>query len=695
MLARAPINYTIASFFYLAVFVANRFVFASPLIGVILLGLFFALFGRQLGAWCVRNLSVWWQTAIGSVLLLSALMVAGTTLYYVAFLPEELWVVLVLLTPVAVWLLHPHYPASLSEFWKSRPHAVARPLLLSVAAGIAFLVGLFLLVGNVEILDAVRSPWERVPLVVFWLFGLLALILSTLCFYGRSRALTFPLVVTSLFLVLAVAILVYPLGFGFDSFLHRATESHIAQFGSIDPKPLYYIGQYVLVLFTSSAFSLSLPLVDRLLVPVLAALLIPAAWYFASGTLGKNKRGSFFSLIGVFLLPLSGWIVTTPQGLANLWTLLLILLSLPYLSTREGLGLRPLALLTAAALAIHPLAGIPALLYLALVIAHVHSSKKVLWLVALGGSVSLPIIFAINSAISGLPMRFDLSAVSPLSWLDSMRLNLVFQSGYDILLDVVYLFSANHLLLFLLIGGWMLWSLRHAMPASLRLPAIMAGVMLINYLFLSSAVEFSFLIDYERSNYANRLLVLVFFFLAPYLLLFLSRTWERVANGPVVSRAFLCIIVASLLTSQFYLTYPRRDNYETSHGFNTSVADVAAVEYIHENAPTDYLVLSNQQVAAAAVERYGFLRYYDDAFYYPIPTGGEMYQKFLAMNERPTREIMLEAMQKASVYTAYYVVDNYWWEAPRIIETAKTNADEWIALREGAVHVFRYNRLDR
>jgi len=41
----------------------------------------------------------------------------------------------------------------------------------------------------------------------------------------------------------------------------------------------------------------------------------------------------------------------------------------------------------------------------------------------------------------------------------------------------------------------------------------------------------------------------------------------------------------------------------------------------------------------------------------------------------------------------YYVVNDYWWQAPRIIETAKRNADSWISVDAGKVFIFEYNRV--
>jgi hypothetical protein len=65
------------------------------------------------------------------------------------------------------------------------------------------------------------------------------------------------------------------------------------------------------------------------------------------------------------------------------------------------------------------------------------------------------------------------------------------------------------------------------------------------------------------------------------------------------------------------------------------------------------------------------------------------------MNDLPTKELALDSLslvpQHGDVLQVYYVVNNYWWEAPRIIETAKTTADDWRSVGGGQVHLFRYD----
>jgi len=89
-----------------------------------------------------------------------------------------------------------------------------------------------------------------------------------------------------------------------------------------------------------------------------------------------------------------------------------------------------------------------------------------------------------------------------------------------------------------------------------------------------------------------------------------------------------------------------------------------------------------------------FAKYFEnDLFYYPIPTGGPLYQIYLDMvNIGPTRERAAAAMDLAGVDTTYFVVNDYWWMAEKVIENAKREADEWIALDNGATTIFTYKR---
>ena len=49
-------------------------------------------------------------------------------------------------------------------------------------------------------------------------------------------------------------------------------------------------------------------------------------------------------------------------------------------------------------------------------------------------------------------------------------------------------------------------------------------------------------------------------------------------------------------------------------------------------------------------------------------------------------------MDLIDVDRIYYLVSDYWWQAEKIIEVAKTNANNWWAIDNGEITIFEYNR---
>jgi hypothetical protein len=150
-----------------------------------------------------------------------------------------------------------------------------------------------------------------------------------------------------------------------------------------------------------------------------------------------------------------------------------------------------------------------------------------------------------------------------------------------------------------------------------------------------------------------------------------------------------------MLSTSLYLSYPRFDKYHNSRGYSTGINDLKAVEYIEKNSKNDYIVLANQQVSAAALKNFGFSRYLknknnEEIYFYPIPTGGELYRYYLEMvYEKPTKENMLKAMEFSKVSEAYFVLNKYWWAFPKILEEAKIEADQFTDINE-EVYIFKY-----
>ena len=70
-----------------------------------------------------------------------------------------------------------------------------------------------------------------------------------------------------------------------------------------------------------------------------------------------------------------------------------------------------------------------------------------------------------------------------------------------------------------------------------------------------------------------------------------------------------------------------------------------------------------------------------------------MYKYFYdASYGAPIRETVTAAMENVGVDLAYFVVDNYWWKADKLVERAKQSADAWIDIGDGQVHVFKYEK---
>lgn len=698
----------IFSVLFLALFLSNAAIFQNVSLGAVLLGLYLAVFGWELGGVLVgseKAILRWW---VGMWMLLCAVLIILTASYYLWAVTSQVVLVVVLLTPAIVLWTTKRFPSHTlfhhaHDLWREHRHRLPSVIWLVMALSIFLFALFFTTLANHPVIDAVRSVWERLPSGLFLLFLLAAALVFGLLWRGRERAVSLLLVCLLLFATLSIAAIAFPIGFGFDSFIHKATEAHLAEFGTITPKPFYYIGQYALVLFVHHGFQIPIDLADTFLVPVLTALLLPMAWYFASAHITRKRGIAMLTLTGLFMLPLSQFIVTTPQALANLWTLLTILASVPYLLEKEHPRLRILFLAAIATVLIHPIAGIPALLYFMFLSTdpsrtnpRTPKTNRVVRVCLIAfACVVLPLSFVLNSLVSGQSLGINWAALNPLTLLSSLNLSVFFENRFNPLLDLVYLYGLNAMLILILIAVFAWVEYRRDLSRRFRALLLMVLALTANYLILSTFLEFTFLIDYERLNYASRLLPLIAFFLVPLLILGLGHLFVNIKGQPIILRACVLAGLVMIAGSTLYVSYPRRDAYETNRGFNVGQADIDAVHVVETMTQgVPYLALANQSVSAAAIQEIGF-RYYGDLFFYPIPTGGELYEYFLAMNESPNRETAAHALeivpQHGDVTTLFFLVNNYWWDAPRIIETAKTTADDWKSLGDGQIYLFQYD----
>ncbi len=399
-------------------------------------------------------------------------------------------------------------------------------------------------------------------------------------------------------------------------------------------------------------------------------------------------------------LPLGIFFYTTPQNLAYLFLILVIIRGL---SCRNYFDIVYIFTLSLASLLAQPIAGIPAiLLSIAVTIHHSDLGKirnHLYRLVFILASISLPIAFFIVNKTTGSINTNQNNALDNTPGFDFSKLSLHLPLEENIILNFVYFFGLNirfFIFLILIFGAYTVFKYKNKFQIYKIYLLIAIGIFI--SFFITTNLSFDYLINYERSAFATRLFTVSLFLLIPFFIVsvfsFINSLSEKKLSIKIILFAFFLILVPAFL----YLNYPRLDNYHNSHGYSVGQSDLDAVHYIENNADNDYIVLANQQTSVAALREFGFTKYYrtddnQEIFYYPIPTGGPLYTHFLTMvDEKPSRDTMLKAMNLANVNTGYFAINKYWWAFPKIIEEAKIEADSWESINNGEIFVFKYTK---
>jgi hypothetical protein len=626
-----------------------------------------------------RGASRWFWGVLGHV---AATIAVGTACYYVArfgmpatygaaVLVPFLWVGMLVLRP-------PQAPSSSTT--EPRPSWNVPQLLLCATALILFLLALRAWFGATSA-ESLRSPWEIAPrgAVLYVALGVLAALgaykARTASHTDDKPLIAAPAIIALMMGVVAattVALAVYRAGYGFDPFLHRAAERLVVTEGVVTPKTPYYVGQYVLVAHTARLTGIDVGSIDRWLVPLGASLLVPAL-YFALRRRGVRADAAVLGSSAALLAPLSSFIVTTPQGLANL----IVALALCAASAAPT-GALPL-LLAIAATCTHPLSGLP--VFLALCCRRLFRDRaatseaapsrdafRIPRAVAIvGAAISVPAMFALNAATSGNGIHFVWPDGGLFAFADRLIGHLPYRR-FDLWYDLAYWWKAAGLAVFLAAGAWAYRRER------LRVPLVVALVLLANALILKGFARFPFLVEGEQLTYGGRLLELAGLALLPGLALWIARVGERLDSRNGGPRLALLVAIAALSAGNVYASYPHLDAYESNRGFSTSAHDVSAARAIADDAGrASYVVLANQSAAAGAIQELGFFRYFPsrdaaypgELFAYPVPTTSPLYAQFLLLMSEPgnAASIAAEAQRLTGAERVYAIVDGYWWNA--------------------------------
>jgi hypothetical protein len=570
----------------------------------------------------------------------------------------------------------------------------AKKLLLDDSGNIQKKIGVilfFALLGGFYVLlrartsESIISPWQVVDPIFFLLYFLSSLFLLSaqrlpggMFFYCLYY-----------FLAFSICAFVYKVGYGFDPFIHRAALSVIDIKGFVDPKTIYYLGQYSLEIIFHKIIFLPVGYLDKFLVPGLAAIFLP--WAIGESSGHELSKFSNRAMVLLLAIPFSIFIVTVPQNLAYLFLLLIVFLNIkPPDNSRLVLSV----VLALAAFFTQPVAGVPAVLFVCLIaVSQLKTRLKtkilffaILYILML---IFFPIAFYILEN-----NNFDFVSIFHIfsfSTLSMPQISMPIRGNFWY--NFIYLYGNNILLIILFIVFAGIVSVRRELEnfKYYYLYFVSAIIMAFSYWFAKN-LSFNYLISYEQGDYLKRLLVVALIFSAPFALFFLRRLVIVISSMNFFIRISWAIFGAILICASLYVSYPRLDVYANSRGYSTSRYDLEAVSWISLDAVNkNYIVLANQQVSAAALEEAGFAKYYPgNIFYYSIPAGGPMYKLYLKYLNKPAIDIINEAKEYTGAEVVYVVVNKYWDLSQKIISEAKISANSWQEIGSGNLIVFKY-----
>lgn len=533
---------------------------------------------------------------------------------------------------------------------------------------------------------AIMTPWQVVNSWYFLIYAIGVICLFILSRYS-SKLLTISLILQSV-LLFSVAGIVYSLGYGFDPYIHEAAVKAIEQFGRIEPLTPYYLGQYSIMTVLHSLTFIGVDFWSRILVPGLAALILPLiTMRWLKNHHGIEKDWSLAAIL-LLLLPAAIFIITTPQNLAYIFLLIVIFWPSQKISSNELIIIWLCAL---AALITQPIAGIPAILMAIIFSTQKFKLKQYIYsLIIFLLIIALPLAFYIFTTL-GAETTVSLNWPG-LNFLSNFKpTNLSIEKWW---LNFIYLFNGLWgliILLLAIIGSILTFKKKNL---ELRQRFVWPALALIISAIITSTINFSFLIDYERSDYAKRIMIIALLIALPLII----NTFRELAILIEKSSRYVIItwviIIVSASSSTLYLSYPRFDHYYNSHGYASSKADSLAVKWIEEDSKDEpYIVLANQQTSAAALREFGFKTYYeDDIFYYPIPTSGPLYQSYLAMIKQPNLAEIKTVRNLTKVKQVYFVLNSYWQNYKKIAAEATIIADTTKDIGDGQIMIFKFSK---
>lgn len=596
-----------------------------------------------------------------------------------------------------------------------RAHQIPLSKPLKLYSALAILIDLAL-IANLYLnrtWDVTPSPWQELGPSFFWLYLIGTALTLTLGFVIKDHKIKYVITSLHLFATYSVAAIIYPLGFGFDGFTHRATEEWIARFGFITPKLPLYIGQYVVIVFLHKLTAIKLFYLDVFFVPIFSALVLPPLFDRFARRVFNTSRGinTIWFLPFIFFFTFN---LTTPFNILIIFTIAGILMMKEYFHGQRTITL-PL-LISVTGLFIHPLLAAPLLIFTITgvilkkiqnerwkMMSFFHLPSFILYF--LFASLLVPLLFMLYIYLTKHTLP---TIINPFSKLD-LFLNYFHHP---------YWYAARAPWYFQLLYVW-----EWLIPIVAILMCVIGFIKdktktTLDYLFplttlafwlsgflLRSWIVFPDVHAMEQGDYPLRLLKTGLLFLLPWgifsLIFYGEKLWNYVRDRSYLKSVRILgltvlMITSFLLTLSFYLSYPQWNQKVKFPGYNVSASDFKAVEWIHnDNTDYDYIVLTNPITSVAALQEYSFAKYFKtpqgEISYYSIPSGGSLFSLYTEMwMQGQKRETMVKAMNLVGVKKAYFVIPSYWTHFNSIVEGAKKTANDWKMIDDGKLYIFFY-----
>ena len=678
----------------------------SPIFGTLVYILYLAFFGYSLGNFFIKQEKPFWKLFFG-VIGLTAFTTSLLSIIYWFYQINQTTITLVFLFTSLI-IVYLSKKIDLKDLTILHKYQITlekiKDYLKQNILGVVVFLGQIIILATIfshRYDETIISPWTLFSNKIFILFFLVSALLLFFLQKAKHKKTNLLLIIIHTAIILNVAFLVFKYGYGFDPHIHEATEKWIREYFLITPKQPYYIGQYMWVVSTNFITKLSISWLDRSIVPVLASIAIPLSLYFA---LIKNnfKKKIFPALLLVSLIPLNFFIFTTPNNLALLMSLV-ITSWIWYENQHDNLHTNIFGILiNILNIAIHPIIGLPMfVIYLSSI---VHKKidnhlKKIFYPIYIFVlTFTVPIALYLNSILNKGSLVLQNTFLNLQNFFSIFaRPHYIFIERGPKLLKLLYYYRdiLKPLMIIIIILGVFLAIKKYKKNISYFFLSTFSTLLISSFLIITS-IQFKDVISYDQKLYGTRLLDLSLILFLPFFIIALREIFLKIKQQKIW-QIIISILLAIMLLLSWFFTYPTRDNISLYTGQNLRKADLLAVKFITDrnNNQKDYIVLTNQAVATAALEEFGFGGYLNTKeglqYFYSIPTGGPLYQYFRQMAYiKAERKPMEEAMRFAGVKKAYFIHTDYWSPAAQIRDDAKIDADNWWELDGGKIWVYEY-----